>query len=349
MSASKIQATARSRREFLKAASAGVMGIGMPSLVLAQSPKELVVGGAAGHKVFLDAVIPQFEKQYQCKVIFEGTRSLVNLEKMVNNKAKPYLSVVLMDDPVMIAAIKEDVIEKMAASKVPNLTALKPGAVHQDGFWANYLQPTTSVAVNTTKLKALPSYELLWAPEFKGKVIIPSLQNTEGLAMLMIAAMLETGKPISEAQYQPDAGFRKLKALKPNLLTIYTQIPQALNLLEQGEASVIAGMVSINTYERKTKGAPIDLILPKEGAMAMPSGIAKVKNGPDPELSYAFINEMLGKFQSEIAGLSLAMPTNASVAPPAGLPKGEVFAIDWAYVNDNRKGWVERWDKEMSL
>ncbi len=83
--------------------------------------------------------------------------------------------------------------------------------------------------------------------------------------------------------------------------------------------------------------------------MAMPSGIAKVKNGPDSELSYAFINEMLGKFQAEIAALSLAMPTNASVAPPAGLPKGEVFAIDWAYVNDNRKGWVERWDKEMSL
>ncbi len=349
MSASKIQATARSRREFLKAASAGVMGIGMPSLVLAQSPKELVVGGAAGHKVVLDAVIPQFGKQYQCKVIFEGTRSLVNLEKMVNNKAKPYLSVVMMDDPVMIAAIKEDVIEKMAASKVPNLTALKPGAVHQDGYWANYLQPTTSVAVNTSRLTALPSYEALWAPEFKGKVVIPSLQNTEGLAMLMIAAMLETGKPIAEAQYQTDAGFRKLKALKPNLLTIYTQIPQALNLLEQGEASVIAGMVSINTYERKMKGAPIDLILPREGAMAMPSGIAKVKNGPDSELSYAFINEMLGKFQAEIAALSLAMPTNASVAPPAGLPKGEVFAIDWAYVNDNRKGWVERWDKEMSL
>ena len=147
---------------------------------------------------------------------------------------RPYLSVVLMDDPVMLTAIKEDVIEKIPAAKVANLSKLKPGSVHQDGYWANYLQPTTSVAVNTGKLKALPSYAQLWEPALKGKVIIPSLQNTEGLAMFMVAAMLETGKPIKEAQYQPEAAFKKLKALKPNLLTIYTQIPQALNLLEQG-------------------------------------------------------------------------------------------------------------------
>jgi len=337
------------RRVFLKTLGASAAAMGFPAIVRAQKAKEIVVGGAAGHKAFLDAVIPKFEKQYGCKVIFEGTRSLVNLEKMVNNKSKPYLSVVMMDDPVMISAIKEDVIEKIPAAKVANLSKLKPGSVHQDGYWANYLQPTTSVAVNTTKLKALPSYAALWEPSFKGKVVIPSLQNTEGLAMFMIAAMLESGKSIKEAQYLPEAAFKKLKALKPNLLTIYTQIPQALNLLEQGEALVIAGMVSVNTYERKTKGAPVDLIMPKEGAMAMPSGIAKVKNGPDPDLSYAFINEMLGAYQTEIAELSLAMPTNPAAKAPANLPKADVFTLDWAYVNEQRKGWVERWDKEMAL
>ena len=324
------------RRNFVKAAAAGAVALGFPAIVRAQKAKEIVIGGAAGHKAFLDAIIPKFEKQYNCKIIFEGTRSLVNLEKMVTNKSKPYLSVVLMDDPVMITAIKEDVIEKIPASKVPNLTKIKPDSVHQDGYWANYLQPTTSVAVNTTKLKALPSYTALWEPSFKGKVVIPSLQNTEGMAMFIIAAMLETGKSAKEAQYLPEAAFKKLKALKPNLLTIYTQIPQALNLLEQGEASVIAGMVSVNTFERKSKGAPVDLIMPKEGVMAMPSGIAKVKNGPEPDLSYAFINELLGTYQQEIAELSLAMPTNPAAAAPKNLPKGDVFSLDWGYVNEQR-------------
>jgi hypothetical protein len=59
---------------------------------------------------------------------FEGTRSLVNLEKMQKNKDKPYLSVVQMDDPVMILAVKEGrCCDPITAAKVPNVAeAAKP-------------------------------------------------------------------------------------------------------------------------------------------------------------------------------------------------------------------------------
>ena len=68
--------------------------------------KELVVGGAASHKQFVETIIaPVVEKKFSCKVVFEGSRSLVNLEKMQKNKDKQYLSVVRMDDPVMIPAV----------------------------------------------------------------------------------------------------------------------------------------------------------------------------------------------------------------------------------------------------
>ncbi|MDB5820389.1 MAG: spermidine/putrescine transporter, substrate-binding protein, partial [Rhizobacter sp.] len=301
------------------------------------------------HKAFLDALIPKYEAQNHCKVIFEGTRSLVNLEKMVNNKAKPYMSVVMMDDPVMILAVKENVLDRMSTANVPNLGKLKPGTVHMDGFWANYMQSTTGVAVNTAKVKAVPSYASLWEPQYKGRIVIPTLQNTEGLAMFLYAAALETGKPLKEAQYLPDAAFKKLAALKPNLLTVYTQVPQALNLLEQGEASMIGGMIGFNAFERKAKGAPIDLILPKEGGMAMPTGIAKVKGGPSAELAYAFINDMLGQFQRQIADISLALPANVDMPAPSNVPKGDVFVPDWNYVSEQRKVWVERWDREMAI
>ena len=167
--------------------------------------------------------------------------------------------------------------------------------------------------------------------------------------MFLVAAALETGKPMKDAQYQPEAAFRKLKALKPNLLTVYTQLPQALNLLEQGEATAIAGMIGFNAFDRKAKGAPIDFVLPKEGGMAMPTGIAKVRGGPQADLANAFVEAMLGAWQQQIAEISLAMPTNTGVAAPAGLPKGEVFIPDWAYIAENRKAWVERWDREMAL
>ena len=57
-------------------------------------------------------------------------------------------------------------------------------------------------------------------------MILPSLQNTEGLANLFIASHLATGKPMAEALKDTDAGFKHLAKLKPNLLTVYTQMPK---------------------------------------------------------------------------------------------------------------------------
>jgi putative spermidine/putrescine transport system substrate-binding protein len=83
--------------------------------------------------------------------------------------------------------------------------------------------------------------------------------------------------------------------------------------------------------------------------MSMPSGIAKVKNGPQPDLAYAFINEMLGvEYQKALAEAAAAVPTNTSTPMPAGLPKVDVFVPDWANVAQQRGSWVERWDKEMA-
>ena len=338
-----------SRRHFL-AGTAAVATVGFPAIVRSQ-PKEIIIGGAASHKAFMDpTVIPMFEKKYDCKIIFEGTKSLVNLEKMVSNKSKPYLSVVMMDDPVLLLAVKEDVLEKTTAAKVPNLAKLKPAAVHMDGMWTNYQLPYAGIAHAPSKVKAAPaSWADVWDAKYKGKVIVPSLQNTEGLSVFFMAAHLETGKPMKEAQYQTDAAFKKLRALKPNLLTIYTQMPQAFNLLEQGEAWMIAGALSSYAAERKRQGAAVEMGAPKEGVMAMPSGIARVKNGPQPELAWAFINEMLGaEYQKILTEVAAAVPTNTAVAVPAGIPK-DVFVPDWANVAEQRKGWVERWDKEMSV
>ena len=77
-----------------------------PRIVRAQA-KELVVGGAASHKTSSMNTSRRSSRRSTTKLVFEGTRSLVNLEKMQKNKDKQYLSVVQMDDPVMILAVRE--------------------------------------------------------------------------------------------------------------------------------------------------------------------------------------------------------------------------------------------------
>ena len=339
-------------RRALLAAGASLAGtLAMPGLLRAQT-RELVVGGAASHKPWMDAtVIPFFERKYNCRITYEGTRSLVNLEKMQTNRSRPYLSVVQMDDPVMILAARENLLERLTPERVPNLNALKPGTIHMDGMWANYLQPWQGIAYNTRALpNGIASWAELWEPRFKGRVVLPSLQNTEGLANLFVAASLETGKPPAEAQADADAGFRKLRALKPNLLTIYTQMPQAFNLLEQGEAWAIAGALSSFALERKAQGAPIALAAPQEGIYASPSGICAVRGGPNQELAMAYVNEMLGaELQAKLAGPTFSLPTNTGLPVPADMPQVPVHSIDWANVAAQRNAWVQRWDREMAL
>lgn len=348
---SDIATSSVSRRSVLRGGAALGAGLAMPGILRAQV-RELVIGGAASHKPWVEThVLPFFEKKYNAKLTFEGTRSLVNLEKMQKNKDKPYLSIVQMDDPVMILAVKEGLLEPITAAKVPNMAKLKPGTVHMDGMWANYLQPWQGVAYNSNILKTPPAS---WAealdPKFKGRIIVPSLQNTEGLPNLFMFAHLATGKPMAEAYKDIDGAFRELKKLKPNLLTVYSQMPQAFSLLEQGEAHMILGALSSFGMQRRLDGAPIGMAAPKEGIFPVPSGIAVVKGGPNADLAFAYINELLGAdVQSKIAGPTFAMPTNVDTPVPPGMPTdAKIHNIDWAFVAENRNEWVKRWDREMA-
>lgn len=339
------------RRDFLKTtAIAGAATLAMPAIVRAQD-KEIVIGCAASHTTWMEEiVIPNFEAKYGAKVLFEGTKSTVNLEKMRANQDRPYLSVVQMDDPVMILAVEEGVLTPIVAEEVPNVTKLRDGAVHMDGMWANYVQPWAGIAYNATARDGVSSWEALWAPEAKGRVIIPSLQNTEGMWTLFAAAHLATGKPLAEAQYEIDAAFDKLGELRDNLLSVYSVMTQAFNLLEQGEIELLSGQFSSYALPRKGEGAPVDLAAPKETIFAMPSGICLVKDGPHPELAQAYVNEVLSAdLQKKIAEFAYAVPANTEVTGLDIVPEGvPIFGPDWAFVSNNRKDWVDRFDKLMA-
>lgn len=342
---------AQTRRSVLKAGAAFAATIGMPALVRA-APKEIVLGGPAGAAKYFNAdIFPVLEKKLDCKVLYEGTNSLTNLQKMQADKASPKISVVIMDDPVMLPAAAEGLITPMSASSIPNLGKLVDGSVHQDGMWANYQKPWVGIAYSTKRMKVGPKkWSELWDAKYASKIIVPSLSNTEGFWMLLAAAQIETGKPYKEAQYEIDAAFKKMKSLKPNLLNVYTNAPQAINLVEQGEAWMIGGQFSAYTLIRKADGSPVDLAVPEDGGFSMPSGIAKVKGAPAGDLADAMIDFFLSpEAQTILAKTAFVAPTNKATPRPADFPDpGKLFAPDWAFIAKNRAGWVDRWAKEMS-
>ena len=338
-----------SRRSLLKASAATAAGtfIGMPALVRAEA-KEVVVGGPAGAAKYFNAdVFPIIEKALGIKIIYEGTNSLTNLQKMTADKDAPKMSVVIMDDPVMLVAAREGLITPITIAGSPNLGKLAAANVHQDGMWANYQMPWAGIAYYSKGQKAPTSWNDLYSADVAGKVIIPSLKNTEGFWALLSAAHIETGKPYKEAQYEIDAGFKKLATLKPNLLNVYTDAPQAINLLEQGEALMIGGQFSAYTLIRKAAGSPVDLAIPADGGFAMPSGITKVKGGPAGDIADAIVNMFLSpEVQTVLANKAFVTPTNPDTPRPAGYPDpASLFSPDWAFFAKQRGGWVDRWNQ----
>ena len=343
--------TLLTRRLLLKTTASAAAALAAPSIVRAQS-NQLVIGCAASHTSWMEQiVVPHMRASIGAEVVFEGTRSAVNLEKMVANRGNQYISVVQMDDPVMLQAADQGLLSRLTPAAVPSLTELRQGAIHLDGMWANYVQPWAGIAYNTDQLQGVDSWTALWAPEAQGKVIIPSLQNTEGMWTVFVAAMLATGKPFAEAQYEIDAAFEKLAELRGNLLSVYTQMTQAFNLLEQGEISMLAGNFSAFTMPRKASGSPVDLAAPSEGIFVMPSGICLVEGGPNPELAAAYVNEMLSAgLQSTIADFTSSLSTNTLSTGGVEVPSGiSVYSPDWQFVSANRRAWSDRFDQLMAL
>lgn len=341
------------RRSMLKTTGLAAIGVlAAPSILRAQT-SEIVIGCAGSHTAWMEEIVtPHMKSAIGADILFEGTKSSVNLEKMSSNRDAPYLSVVQMDDPVMIQAVEAGLLDQITPDAVPNMSDLRPDAVHMDGMWCNYVQPWAGVAYNTDfRPEGVSSWADLWADAARGQLIIPSLQNTEGMWTLFSAAMLGSGKPFSEAQYEIDAAFAKLEELKPNLLSVYTTMSQAFNLLEQGEITMLSGNFSSYALPRKATGVPVDLAAPSEGIFAMPSGICLVKGGPNPELAQAYVNEMLGpEMQAAIADFASSVPANTTVTAGAIIPEGvPIYSPDWAFVAANRRAWIERFDKLMAI
>ncbi len=338
--------SAFSRRHVLAGAST-IAVTGFPNVLRAQT-KEIFIGGPASPGL-TDGLFPQIEKKLNIKVLFEGTNSLINLEKLRSNRASPTMTLTMMDDPVLILAERDKLIKKLPAD-VTNLTDLPASAKPRDSMWANWCQPMCSFSYNTRALpRGLESYADAWDPKYKDRIIIISMRITQAIAPLLAATQFVTKKPLDKCLPDWQQGIERMKALRPNILQISTNAPQAQQLHESGECDIYMSPDSRTTLLRKAAGAPVDQGMPKEGVLAMPAGVALVEGGPNQDIGMAFMNEMLSPpIQAYIAKTFHSRPTNTKTVLPDGVKFPELIALDWEYFTDNRNAMIERFEREVA-
>ena len=349
----------RARRKLLLAgASAAAAAItGFPFIARSQVKEMLVGGPASPEKQFREFFFDPFERKTGIKIFYEGTNSSTNLAKMRAEKAAPKRSLVFMDDVVLMTAMDEKLLTPLPRS-IAALNDVVPRCIGTNRFWTNYMVMKSGVAMNTKVGKPIASWNDLWQPWAKGRVIVPSLTITEGLWVLIMASSLKSGKPLKDAQFDIDSGFAKMKELKPNLLTIYNNAPQALSLLQQGEAWYVAGQFSQNVLRFKESGQPIDFAKPKEGGFAMPQSVAMVSGAPLLDAAAQLVDFILGPdVQNKLSEVLYSAPVNrrAKVAqkfadslPLAAQMDKELFLPDWDNIRKNRPQWIQRWEREIA-
>lgn len=329
---------------------AGATALAAPAIVQAQA-REIIVGGPAGMaNLMRDEVVPAWERRTGARIAYEGSRSVVNLQKLQAQRAQPQMSVIIMDEDIMLLAAGDNLIEHVTPANVPEMARIVPAAIGRDGLWIRYKTPRIACAYNTQRLPGgIASWAELWTPRFARKLMLPHFSLTSAVSLLTVAAHLETGKPYQEAQYDADAGFRKLRQIKPNVLGFHITGQQAQTLLEQGEAWGIPGEISSYVLLRKSEGVPVDLNKPSEGSFSLPSCVALVARGPNQDVARDFINEMLSVRVQELwASKLFDSPANPSARVSSDiLSPAQMFNTDWEFVARNRAQWIERFDREI--
>lgn len=308
-------------------------------------------GGSQGEFVKRE-IIPAFESDFGCRVIAEEGFTLANVGKLRATKENPKFSVMFIDDVAIPICKSEDLIEQLPVADMPATAALYPRFAF-DG-WGTALAISVGGLFYNTGITPPESYADLWKPEYAGRLKLVSPKNTPSVFFLIVAAAIKSGKPFAEAQYLIDDSFDKVAEIKPNVMNLFDNGPQAANEVAQGQADIGFLELSKYVYPYSAKGAPVSMSYPREGSFAGNNCQVLVKGAPNRDVAVAFMNRMLEpatqKAFSEyaftappVSGIEFSEETLKYIAYPIEeMDKRGLFTPDWEYINGKRSEWTEK-------
>jgi len=211
-------------------------------------------------------------------------------------------------------------LAKVANAK--NLVAQAKISPYHIGTWA-YVY-TIGYRPDLIKGVAFESWADLWRPEVKGKLAAPDFDPSH---LIVVAALLSGGDAATW-----EKGQAKLKELKPSFKAFYTNDANSQQLIANGETPVQV-ILSMNAHYMAGEGVPIELVIPKEGAVLGIDTVAIMKGSKKAELAYKFINVALDpQVQAEVAKFKKGSPVvlDAKLDPAiAKLPGVFTSAEQW--------------------
>ena len=112
--------------------------------------------------------------------------------------------------------------------------------------------------------------------------------------------------------------------------------------------------IDYSIRQGKARGSPVDVVLPRDGAVVLPSPIAVVKKRETGKLraAHAFYDFMLSEDGQRAIVNGYMLPVRHGMEGPAGVPTTEemlrrALPIDWVHVATSQQEIKERWRRIM--
>lgn len=297
------------------------------------------------------ALLPAVQKASGVKdITLTPLLPLEKISRLVASKSNPVFDVIIMDDGGFVPGLNNDLFDPL-----PPLANLKD--IPRRFQFARNLGVGVSLQVfgigyNTERIRKPPtSWNDLLRPEYKGRVGLVQIGSTLGGAWMVEIARMNGG-----SEENMDPAFAWLKKVLPNVSAIAPSPGALSTLLGQGQVDITV-LYSNNLADLQGKGLPIALARPDSGWGVVRSGMHVIRNGRNPELAAAYINEAISvDVQRALAEIPYALiPTNTRVPMSRPLLQyaktvADVESFnqpDWVRYSPLRQGYIDRFNREV--
>ena len=346
------------KREFIsRAAALAAVAAGVRPVSAQPKPERIVVmtwGGSNAdgvekgiNKAYLD--------QFGVKVVLDtGSSPVERITKLKLSLSNQDYDVLNLGDGLFPLAIKQGVLETFDRSSpnLPNFKDMYPKMVRP--HWVTCYFSAVGLTYSRSVKNPPTSWADLWRPEFKGRIVIPDVSHTIGMYPVVVGALAQ-GKDPKDAT----AGFEMLKRLADLKPIVAKDTDTIMNSLESGEA-LIGLLYKSQTFAIQDKGAKVDWVFPKEGAIEISWGYGIAKNSKNRQWAERWINlAMDPKVQPYFTSwgnypgsnpkmLANLEPKYRERADFTDDQQKRMIVLDHEFMSDRRAEWTERWNRTMT-
>ncbi|MEN3042849.1 MAG: extracellular solute-binding protein [Fervidobacterium sp.] len=245
-------------------------------------------------------VIKEFEREYNCKVIYDTYSSNEEMYSKIKQGGSGYDIVFPSGDHVKMM-INDGILEKLDLTKIPNFKNIDPMVLEKTTFDPEhkysvpYMMGTTGIIVNK---KLVKNYEKSWSiyerTDLKDKMtLLDDMREVFGAALKYLGYSVNSTDP-----EQIEKAKQIILNWKKNILkfdaTTYAQG------IVNGEFAVVHGYPE-NVFQLIPEGEREDFefFIPKEGSTLWIDSMVILKDSKNKELAYKFIDFIL---RPEVAG-----------------------------------------------